>query len=425
MAIRSNRFNHARSISAGFAAGLLAASAGQARAQSFVPIDLASGMLEMRPLGIVAGQGGPVIPYKAINENGLKAAVQGGAWTPAGYTPMPDLYDGSGQLIETIPLGFRAQTIPGIDVIVKKKPSGKASVWHTTIGSSGDFVDLPDLGDWATSAWPTTINDAGNLIGGAVYGMVPSEGLRVRPVVWDNNAPQMLPAPADAGRAEVWGGSSTGDILCGVVNEGGVVDQPKLKPVKGSKGIIWQGGNFRLITPDAAGLDADGLGLTGMSRDGGLALATISSTRSNSKGGLYALPTDTFTRLDFGDLNSDGVIDALDDHDSSVLAISDDAGLVGGSMTIPGGPELAALWVRGANGYEAHLVSDYLSDLGVSLAAGWTLNEVTGVSGDGMLITGWGTSASGAIQGWYVTIPSPGSVSLLALGGLVAARRRR
>lgn len=67
-------------------------------------------------------------------------------------------------------------------------------------------------------------------------------------------------------------------------------------------------------------------------------------------------------------------------------------------------------------------------DYGVTLP-GWTLSSAKGVSADGSVIVGDGSSPEGPEEGWILTVPaaSAGASALAAggaLGGLSAARRR-
>ena len=66
------------------------------------------------------------------------------------------------------------------------------------------------------------------------------------------------------------------------------------------------------------------------------------------------------------------------------------------------------------------LTGDYGLDL-----TGWTLSDATGISADGMVIVGYGRNPTGQSEAWMVVIPEPGTLSLLALGGLALIRRRK
>ncbi len=73
-------------------------------------------------------------------------------------------------------------------------------------------------------------------------------------------------------------------------------------------------------------------------------------------------------------------------------------------------------------------IKDFLLDSGVSSVTGWSLGDVTGISGDGRTIVGRGTDPDGNQQGWIATIPEPATITLAATGlacaCLIAARRR-
>lgn len=50
---------------------------------------------------------------------------------------------------------------------------------------------------------------------------------------------------------------------------------------------------------------------------------------------------------------------------------------------------------------------------------------VASISRDGQWFTGWGFNAGGQLTSFAVSVPGPAGASVLALGGLLAARRRR
>lgn len=436
----NHRAAKALALGAGLAIGL--ACGGNAAAQSFHPIPLPTDMQELRPIGISGTGPDVVIPFKAINERGVQVYEMAGVWTGgiANLAPNPVGSDGLFQDLVNIQyraMPARGQTIPGIDIIVKKTPAGKAMYWDTRSSDEGVLVELGS--DMGTASWPGGLNADGSLITGAVYGDLDASGEETRTAVrWVNGAmAELLPVPADSQHSEAFGTSPDGtSVGCyKAIKEQGVQrSEPRLIPTEGASGMVWHSGGTTVISPSVAGNDAQSIVLTGISDGGGVALAAISTTRSNTKGGLLAdlsgsnswlEPNLDFTLLDAGDINGDGLVDLMDDHDSSAVALSADGSVVGGSVTLFG-QQMAALWIKGAGGaYEYYDVGTYLSNLGSSGSDGWTLLEVTGVSADGSMITGVGLSPLGQTTGWYASIPSPGALSLLGLGGLLASRRRR
>ncbi|HYE62754.1 MAG TPA: hypothetical protein VD997_12230 [Phycisphaerales bacterium] len=70
-------------------------------------------------------------------------------------------------------------------------------------------------------------------------------------------------------------------------------------------------------------------------------------------------------------------------------------------------------------------MKSYFLQLGLSQVAGWTLYDNFDVSDDGRVIVGTGVNPEGRIEGFYAVIPAPGAIVPLALGALLASRRRR
>ena len=70
-------------------------------------------------------------------------------------------------------------------------------------------------------------------------------------------------------------------------------------------------------------------------------------------------------------------------------------------------------------------LKDVLTDCGLDLS-GWVLLSANGISADGLTIAGEGYSPSGYFrEAWIATVPEPGTMALLGLGGGLALLRRR
>ena len=105
---------------------------------------------------------------------------------------------------------------------------------------------------------------------------------------------------------------------------------------------------------------------------------------------------------------------------SVAYALSGDGAVAGGLSDNEAGDIVATIWTESLGMVD---LNTYLPTVGVDLT-GWNLSVTTGISFDGTTLVGSGTY-NGAERGWYVTIPTPTSASLLGVTGLLAARRRR
>jgi probable HAF family extracellular repeat protein len=66
------------------------------------------------------------------------------------------------------------------------------------------------------------------------------------------------------------------------------------------------------------------------------------------------------------------------------------------------------------------LVSDYGLDL-----TGWTLQQATGISDDGLTIVGYGRNPAGYAEGWIAVIPEPQTFSVMLLVSATIPPRKR
>lgn len=109
---------------------------------------------------------------------------------------------------------------------------------------------------------------------------------------------------------------------------------------------------------------------------------------------------------------------------AAMTAITNDGTMaVGGTWGF--GPAFfgtAILWTEDTGVIE---FADYLDSINVGYDDGFEFSFVSDMSSDGRWFTGWGFNAAGQVTSWALQVPSPAGVTAMALGGLVAMRRRR
>jgi hypothetical protein len=408
--------------------------AGVAPAQRFIPMN-AHGKNYNEGRSNTAAKG--IVAFQGERDNGDPVAGFWD-WNTDTVFEMPMPTDVLGNVLEVVSYQFRpalgrasdrGQTIPGIDIIVKKTPGGKAAYWDTRDSDVGEIVELDN--PWGVESWSTTGSSDGSVIGGLLYGDLSGNGDGRHAAVWRNSgSAELLPVPADAVESEVWGVSLAGDIGVGfkAINTKGVNDSviARQKPSSDmqASGMIWDldDGSYREISPGQLGVES--LVLSSISDDASQTLVWSAHADTSTKAGLYDLLSDTYTALDAGDVNGDGQIDFADWHDSAAHAVSADGAVIGGSYTLPGGPETAAFWAAD-DAYQMRDLAAYLIDQGVSGLGGWHLTSITGVSPDGTVFSGNGIDPGGNPDVWVAVIPTPASATLMALGAALALRRHR
>lgn len=324
--------------------------------------------------------------------------------------------------------------VKGIDVgLIKKDPIVQSLAFYAN--TEDDDVNqwsvhfLDDMG--FDSSWATNVDASGRLIGGALYGSVGGGPESPRAVVWDHDVPTLLPLPAGTNASEVTGISADGLVRVGTISPQHS-PRPQAKAIKEkgvqiyAEGIVWTPGGYSIVSPTVAGPDKIWIDITNLAHDNNTCLTRVGSTHDESKAGLYRISTGGFTLLDGGDINGDGAIDLLDDHDSAVFALSLDSSIAGGSITF-GGVEMAMLWLNGPNGYQPVLAADYLTSFigGTGQDGDIFFTSVNWISDDGLSFSGNGIAAAGYETVWYATVPAPGAATLAGLGMLLATRRRR
>jgi len=114
---------------------------------------------------------------------------------------------------------------------------------------------------------------------------------------------------------------------------------------------------------------------------------------------------------------------------STAIALSADGSVIGGSM-VDGATwsDNAVIWTSAESGPQ--LLLDVLLASGTTGLTGWHLDAVTGISGDGTKLVGYGHNAAGQTEAFLVnlaTVPLPAATWLFggALLGLASLKRRR
>ncbi len=100
------------------------------------------------------------------------------------------------------------------------------------------------------------------------------------------------------------------------------------------------------------------------------------------------------------------------------LDISAYGDVIVGSQTSLSSPPRAFLW-RASTGLVD--LASYLSGLGVTQVAGWSLRSAVGVSVDGTRIAGWGVNPANQTDSWFATIPPEDPLSTFCTPGLAGA----
>jgi len=161
------------------------------------------------------------------------------------------------------------------------------------------------------------------------------------------------------------------------------------------------GGEFR---SEACAISADGSVVVGWSNSSSFYDEAFRWTEETGMVGLGDLPGGEF-RSEACAISADG---------SVVVGWSDSGrGFINSE---------AFIWDQenGMQNLQDLLVNTYGLDL-----TGWQLTSARGVSTDGLTFVGSGINPNGNQEAWITTIPEPTSLSLLVLGGIALARRKR
>lgn len=299
--------------------------------------------------------------------------------------------------------------------------------------ANGGMVGLGDLQGGSTISWANATSADGSIVVGQGHSALGYEAFR-----WT----------ADSGMEGLgdFPGGGYGSVANGVSADGSIVVGQGSND-SGSEAFRWtDGGGIvglgRLNASDnhsnAISVSADGSVIVGVSdsnafrwtADGGMVglgdlpggvpasrPAAISADGgvvvgwSISASGIEAFQwTETEGMIGLGDLPGGS-------FHSEAKGLSADGSIIVGTAS----GQIAFIWdiVNGMRSIQDILVSDFGLDL-----TGWHLSDAIGISADGTTIVGNGINSMGNSEAWIATIPEPATFLLLALGCIVALRRR-
>jgi uncharacterized membrane protein len=397
----------------------LVALNGAANAQSVLSARLIAALPEMQSLhavGVAGSGSSAAVAFRALHLDGSSSV---GLHGPAGFTSLPGSPSSGASVSQ-----FRAAdwswglSQSGSMAGSSGAGQGRATLWTLSSGSPPE-LHLLDDGSSSSSSVLSSVARAVSLDGQRAVGSVVRQNdgmVSQQAVVWlDKSSPMLALRSAD-------GFDSSGALACD--NTGTVIGGFVASSSTGrSRAALWSGGSLTLVGgPDE---DCDGR-FVSMTGDGQAALYVGSCDVSGSSRAVSAI-----FRPSVGEWFALPGGDGDDCDDAVAVAMSDDARVVGGSMVCDDGSSRAALWTfSSATGtYAAQDLSSFLHSSGAFADgqdwSGVSLSSITGVSSDGLTFVGDAIDSSGRSSIFMVTVPTPGALALLGMGGLMGVRRRR
>lgn len=396
----------------------LVALNGAANAQAVLSARLVSALPEMQSLHAVgvAGSGADAsMVYRSVLADGSSSV---GLYTGSSFVSFPGSSSGSSlSQFRSADWSFGA-TNAGTGAGSSGAGAGRAVLYDYRSGAGTNLHFLDDAsppGGLTLSSVARAVSLDGQRAVGSVAeardGTVSS-----RAVVWTDKASPVLALRMADGfdSSEALACDSSGSLIGGFVAS---------RVTGSSRAALWSGGSLTLVGGPDEDCDGRFVSLTG---DGQAALYVGSCDVSGSSRAVSSIfrPStgEWFTLPGRGD----------DDCDDAVASsMSADARVVVGSLVCDDGSSRAAFWTfSSATGtYAAQDLSSFLHAGGAFADgqdwSGVSLSSITGVSSDGLTFVGDAIDSSGRSSIFMVTVPTPGALALLGVGGLLGARRRR
>lgn len=177
-----------------------------------------------------------------------------------------------------------------------------------------------------------------------------------------------------------------------------------------TEAFVWREGTGMQGLPPLPGASPLGSYARGVNADG----SVIVGEGYDSGGNIRAVRWAGGAAQDLGVLPGYLVVEAF--------GVSDDGLVVAGPARGIGVPDVAFVWTPSTGMLS---LPSYLSQYGVSLPLGWSSRYIYAVSGDGMTFAGDAVNASGAIQGFVASVPTPAGAVVLIGPVVLLSRRRR
>lgn len=337
---------------------------------------------------------------------------------------------------------------------------GFKSSYATGISDDGRAVSVTALsiaGIFEVGKWSRDTGSIGGL--GTVFGEIAAsggisgdgsvvvgydDGVLRRATLWDAGGPQTLGTLPGGINSVAYGVSRDGKAVVGYSDNGTQVRAMRWTAATGMQDLG--------IAPGATGSEARGANGDGSVVVGVSLGPTAQAFRWTQSGGMqtlgllpgtdysiaYAVTPDgktvvgassieaplvgpAFRWTEDGGMQSLGTFEGGSGGSIARSVSADGRTIVGQSYSSVVRDEVAFVWTPEAG---MKPLFQLLTEMGIDFT-GWRLRDATGVSADGLTITGTGYDALGKTQAWIVTIPAPGAVGLELAAGVLAARRKR